>query len=116
VMGCGNSNLESTENSTQPTPQESTRMDQTQATYSQVNQQILQPHCVSCHNPNEQFPDLRSYAAFATNTEYVVPGKPDQSLIYEITKSGAMPLGGPHLTQAQLSLLSSWIQAGAKNN
>jgi mono/diheme cytochrome c family protein len=86
------------------------------ATFTQVNQQILTPSCVSCHHAGGQSPDLSSYASFATNTEYVVPGNPSQSLIYTVTESGQMPQNGPALTAAQEQLLSSWIAASAQND
>ena len=85
------------------------------ATFTQVNQQILQPSCVSCHSGG-QSPDLSSYSGFATNTAYVVPGNAGSSLIYTITASGQMPLNGGALSSSQLSLLASWIDAGAPND
>ena len=84
-------------------------------TFQQVSQQILQPKCISCHSGSNA-PNLTSYASFATNTAYIVPGNPSQSPLYQAVQSGAMPQGGPPLTQAELALIYDWIQEGAQND
>jgi uncharacterized membrane protein len=85
------------------------------ATFSQVNQQILQPKCVGCHASGSS-PDFSSYSSFAQSTAYVVAGNAAQSSFYTAVSSGRMPQGGTALTQAELSIVSSWIDAGAKND
>lgn len=114
LTGCGYTNT--IETSAPPPSAGATTTPQSGATYTQVNSQILQPLCVSCHGSGGQRPDLSSYAGFATSTQYVVPGSPAQSQIYTITQSGQMPPGGPTLTSSQFDLLGSWIQSGAPNN
>lgn len=51
----------------------------------------------------------------------VVPGKPDESLLYMKLKriqpcGDAMPNSSTHLTDAQIGLVHDWIAAGAKND
>lgn len=85
------------------------------ATFTEVNTQILQPLCVSCHGSGAS-PDLSSYSSFATNTTFVVPGNAAQSLLYQMVQSGSMPQGGTALNSTQLSLIQEWIDEGALNN
>lgn len=85
------------------------------ATFTQVYQQILQPKCVACHGSGGS-PDLASYSGFATDTRTIDPGHADQSVLYQQVADGSMPRGGQALTQAQLDLMASWIDAGALNN
>ena len=95
--------------------------------------------CDFCHSlpPNQKSNGLLStgatqataYAALVGVTskslacsgkQYVVAGKPDDSLF--LTKmttppcGDRMPLGGDPLTAEQLSMIRSWILAGALNN
>ncbi len=84
-------------------------------TFTEVSQQILQPKCVGCHSGGNQ-PNLSSYAGFATNTAYVVPGNPSASALYDAVQSGAMPQGGPPLSADQVALIGNWISQGALNN
>ncbi|MDR3606989.1 MAG: cytochrome c [Oligoflexia bacterium] len=118
--GCGFTNEKGTSTGTgggapNPTSTSTSSPTPTSATFTQVNQQILQVSCVSCHSGG-QAPNLSSYDGFATNTAYVVPGDAATSLIYTITESGQMPPGGPALSAAQEQLLANWINAGAPNN
>lgn len=85
------------------------------ATYQQVAAQILQPKCYSCHT-GEETPNLSSWAAFAQDTRYIIPGNPGQSDLYLQASSGNMPKDGSALSQSELKLLSDWISAGAQND
>jgi hypothetical protein len=85
------------------------------ATFQQVFSQILQPKCLACHGSGTR-PILSSWASFAQDTRYVLPGNPGQSDIYVQVASGAMPQSGSPLTTAELKLLSDWIAEGALNN
>jgi len=85
------------------------------ATFKQVYSQILAPKCLSCHSGSTN-PNLSSWAAFAQDTRYVLPGNPSQSDIYVQTSSGTMPKNGTPLAQSELTLLYNWIEAGALNN
>jgi hypothetical protein len=52
--------------------------------------------------------------------QYVVPGKPDESLLYgKVTTPPCgdhMPLGGSTLTDDQVEMIRTWIEAGAKDD
>ena len=50
------------------------------------------------------------------NAPDIVPGNPDGSAIYTLTKSGVMPFGGPKLSDADVQKIFDWIKAGAPNN
>ena len=59
-----------------------------------------------------------STSAKCLGKPYVVPGKPQESLLLlKVTQSPAcgdgMPLGGDPLTNAQVEMIRSWITAGA---
>lgn len=85
------------------------------ATFTAVNQTILQPLCVSCHTGAGAGGgyDLSTYAGVlrAVNT-----AAPTSSVIYTTTLDGAMPQNGSPLTSTQQNLLLLWIQGGALNN
>ena len=85
------------------------------ATFQQVYSQILAPKCIACHSGSTN-PNLSTWASFAQDTRYVLPGNPGQSDIYIQTSAGTMPQSGTPLTQSQLSLLYDWIEQGALNN
>lgn len=89
-------------------------------TFTNVNAQIIQPLCISCHttgNISNQNVSLANYAGVLATTN---TANPPQSLIYQLTQegptNGGMPLSGQGLTAAQELLLLQWIQAGAPNN
>ncbi len=66
--------------------------------------------------------NVKAKAVGATDLTLVVPGKPDDSYLYqklssERPKAGArMPNTGDALDAARLSLVRDWIAAGAENN
>jgi mono/diheme cytochrome c family protein len=43
----------------------------------------------------------------------VVPGKPEDSLLYKMVHEGRMPQGGPRLADAKVAMIRDWIAAGA---
>ena len=73
---------------------------------------ILENNCVRCHGEDGAMRGIRldkKERALMT----VVPKKPDDSLLYNIIKIGAMPPGSQKLTAAQLETLRKWIAEGA---
>lgn len=95
--------------------------------------------CSFCHGlpPNDKSNGLLStgmdraaaYQALVSQTStsskcggrsYVVPGKPDESLLLlkltAATCGDRMPLGGDPLTANQLEMVRSWIASGAKDD
>ena len=77
---------------------------------------IFNASCNSCHAAGAIPPDLSPAGAFgALNAGgYLVAGKPADSKLYNDMKPGGVMAS--YSTPAQLSLISRWITAGAKNN
>ncbi len=84
---------------------------------------ILQTHCLRCHSGDQPgIMDLsNSTAAFLPHPDgraYIVPGKPDHSLIIEaVSRDGlhqrTMPRLLVTLTDMEIGTLREWISAGA---
>ena len=81
---------------------------------------IMQQNCLDCHGPHgffiEQLIIESAPGLIATGT--VVPGNPDESELYKrllgpTTNGAQMPFNQPPLSQAAISTLRQWIQAGA---
>ena len=83
---------------------------------------ILQSQCAVCHGQLGGW-DASSYQTVINsgdNGPAVVPGDPDESLLYQKlqgtqTIGGSMPPAGP-LTPLQIQLILDWIAAGAPDN
>jgi mono/diheme cytochrome c family protein len=126
VAGCGK------DSPTTPTPTP------TGPTFStQIQAQILNPACVSCHTDEGRTPasglNLRSGAAFANlvgvpsigkpGAIRVIAGNPGNSYLVQKLEGASdivglrMPRNGPpFLTAEQVALIRLWIQNGAPNN
>lgn len=78
---------------------------------------ILRKHCGTCHNANEMRGglDVMSEAAIGAGSDsgpVLVPGKPEESLLYLVTSHEAdpkMPPNSPKIPQRELSILRRWI-------
>ena len=92
---------------------------------------ILQEKCVICHHSGTLLGKVNlenKKLAFSKSErgEFIVPGKPDESLLYTITLAPhgkrelppgvekPMPLMAPDLTQTEKDLLKRWIEEGAE--
>ncbi len=81
---------------------------------------ILKANCTACHGTQVKLKDLNLATEEATlkgseSGPVVVPGKPEDSVLYKKIQSGAMPVGKPHLSEKEISIISSWIRGdGAK--
>lgn len=128
TAGCGNSN-----NPTAPSPPAASG-----PTFSQqIQAQILNPACVSCHTDEGRTPaaglNLRSGTAHGQlvgvassrkpGAVRVIAGNPSGSYLVQKLEGAPdivglrMPLTGPpFLTDAQVALIRLWIQNGAPNN
>jgi hypothetical protein len=108
--------------------------------YPLIFPQTTKAQCNFCHSlpPNDKSngnlsmgsDKAAAYAALTSgktststtcpNKAFIVAGQPDQSLFYVKLTSpqcgGRMPLGGDPLTSAQLDMVKSWIEAGAKDD
>ena len=92
--------------------------------YSRDVRPLLQRTCQGCHQPNLKSGglDLTTFEAFSKGGgrgPAFKPGSPDESLILKYVKGDAqprMPLGAAPLTDEQISAISKWISAGAKDD
>lgn len=88
---------------------------------------ILQANCVACHNvtTSEGSVILESLDAMLKSegsSAVVVPGKPDESLLYTLSRRGVEPVMPPlpndrqakALSPKELAILKQWIVEGAK--
>lgn len=87
-------------------------------TFSNVNSQIIQPMCISCHSTATTANLNTSLANYGAVLSTINLGSPSSSLIYQVTADRAMPQGAGSipLSSSQLNLLLQWIEAGAPNN
>ena len=84
---------------------------------------VLETNCVHCHGDNRlstmpAMPDTRSIAALITKGRWIVPGKPEQSRVYQVVTfpdevPNAMPPTGHAISKADVKILRDWIKAGA---
>ncbi len=85
--------------------------------------QLLEQHCFKCHGPtrseNSLRLDLRSEALQGgDHGPVLVPGKPEASLLLQVVAGThgevpRMPRRGEALSSEQISLLRTWVEAGA---
>ncbi|XZE17728.1 c-type cytochrome domain-containing protein [Pirellulaceae bacterium SH449] len=88
-------------------------------TYNQV-QPILKKHCQSCHNENQSrgglsLTGLDKIEAGSTSGEVVVPGAPEESMLYLVTahlENPKMPPNKPRIPARELALIEKWIATG----
>jgi mono/diheme cytochrome c family protein len=82
---------------------------------------IFEEHCVKCHggaSPKEGL-SLENYdnvMAGSFNGSVIEPGDVENSYLIEQVVTGRMPKQGPHLTPAEIDILTAWVKAGAPNN
>jgi len=105
------------------TPGPETPTTAAQKLFTQEVKPILEKNCLTCHNgANPALLDLSNHAApflpHPTGKAYIVPGKPDQSLLIEsISREGlhqrAMPRLVVTLTDMEIGTLREWISLGA---
>ena len=82
---------------------------------------ILKAHCFHCHGEEEKPKggiDLRLRRLMLQNADpkaapAIVPGRPAQSRLLEVVRSGEMPQGGKPLSPQQVAVLERWIAQGA---
>ena len=79
---------------------------------------IFKSSCSSCHGGSVKLKelDLSTETSAVKGSEsgpVIVPGKPDESVLYQKVRSGSMPSGKPHLSDKQLATIKSWIEGMA---
>lgn len=77
------------------------------ATFTQVNNQIIQQYCVGCHGNGGISPNLTTYGNVAASAS---------ACLSAIQPGGNMPLGQPPLSQSLQTLFANWVNGGAKND
>ena len=81
---------------------------------------ILKAHCFECHGEGEKLKgglDLRLRRLLVQGGESgpaVIPGKHQQSLLYQRIVSGEMPPGKKKLSGDEVALIGRWIASGAR--
>ncbi len=97
-----------------------------QPTFVSIRENILatssiRGKCLSCHSGSKpaHHLDLSTYEKIVKNSHLpplLVPGKPEDSVLYTSCAKGEMPKGGgAKLTQQELNALYDWIKEGAKD-
>jgi hypothetical protein len=79
---------------------------------------LLAGRCLDCHSGSEPKGGLdlshyKSAQAGGDNGEVIVPGKPDESRLWELVEKGRMPPKKP-LPVAEKEVVKAWIATGAK--
>ena len=82
---------------------------------------IVKAHCTHCHGEEEKPKggvDLRLRRfmdkMLDEGKHVLVPGKPDQSEMVQLIRSGEMPKKGKKMSEAELAIIEKWISQGAK--
>jgi mono/diheme cytochrome c family protein len=79
-------------------------------------QPVLTSNCTGCHGSATRIKEmnLSSLDGVLKGSEsgpVVVPGKPDESRLYQMVRDGKMPPGKAHLRNEELALIRSWIES-----
>ena len=79
---------------------------------------VLARNCLDCHDAASRKGDLnlsQKSAAFAggESGKVVVPGKPGDSLLWQLIEKGDMPAEGAPLTSDEKKTIRKWIEQGA---
>ena len=90
-------------------------------TYDQV-QPVFKKHCVSCHGVERERGDLdlsstTGIKAGSSSGPIVIPGKPEESLLYSLSahlESPRMPPGKAKIPQREIDLIRNWIEGGLR--
>src|SRR3954471_19148068 len=79
---------------------------------------ILKTHCFHCHGEGEKLKgdvDLRLRRLIAGKTTddgvVLVPGKPKESLLVKLIKSGEMPKGEKKVDPKDIAKIEAWVAA-----
>jgi Planctomycete cytochrome C/WD domain, G-beta repeat len=85
---------------------------------------ILVQRCVACHGPKKAFAHYRvdTYGRLMAESDAgknIEPGKPDESLFFELIvenePTGRMPKNSDPLLESDIKILRQWIEQGAKS-
>jgi|SRR5579871_1909651 len=89
--------------------------------FSNDVQPILTSNCTACHGDGTRIKEMNlstldGVLKGSESGPVVVPGKPDESRLYQVVRDGKMPMGKPHLKEAELAAIRSWIESLAGNS
>ena len=89
--------------------------------YSQQVSPIFQSACGECHGGDEPALglDLTSYEAAMEGSDYgsvIEAGDADGSLLIDMIVAEEMPIDADPLSEEEIEVIRSWIDAGAENN
>ena len=75
---------------------------------------IFKQHCLECHGENGKDSQtfLLDHKAMIGEGK-VIPGKPEESLVYKVIFSGKMPEEAEKLPDSKIATIKDWILAGA---
>ena len=79
---------------------------------------VFRANCLACHGDAQRQKglDLRTRDSIlkgGASGQVILPGSGAQSLLFQKISSGAMPLGGKKLTDAEIDTVRRWIDSGA---
>src|SRR6266852_762064 len=89
-------------------------------TYQEDIRPLFETKCLRCHSGKSRKKDLDLSAPSgilkgSESGPVIVPGKPEESLLYEKVKTGAMPPTKKNrLSDVEVETIRRWIAAGAK--
>ena len=74
-----------------------------------------------CHGVNSPGEEISDYFTLITALSYIVPGKPNNSLVNQILEGrlphpGTYPVYFGNITDNQIQGMRLWVEEGAKNN
>ncbi len=76
---------------------------------------ILKSNCTGCHGESVKMKELNlsteeTALKGSESGPVIVPGNPDESLLYKKVRDGSMPMGKPHLSDQQIQTIFTWIK------
>ena len=87
------------------------------ATFTNLYVTVFSVSCAgaNCHDPGTRggMSFHTPQSGYASANAMVRPGDAPTSRLYQVLASGKMPKDGPPISQAQLQMIASWIDAGA---
>jgi len=82
--------------------------------FSEIYNGIIAISCKTCHVDAEL--GGVSLASYDSTLTKVIPGDPENSILFQQVDSGAMPQGGVKVDQVLIDKLYLWIKQGAKDD
>ena len=90
-----------------------TPLAQAKLTFEKDVRPIIKAHCTHCHGEEEKPEGGVDLRLRRFMDDIVMPGKPAESKLVEVIRSGEMPEKGKKLTEAQMHVIEQWITDGA---